>query len=72
MAGAPEAHSYLESPIHEYLGIQYLETTPELVTARMKVTDRNRQPDNLLHGGGPADRSQDLQKLFVCWQLREI
>ncbi|GAQ91510.1 Thioesterase superfamily protein [Klebsormidium nitens] len=51
MAGTPEAHPYLDSPIHEYLGIQYLKTTPELVTARMKVTERNRQPDNLLHGG---------------------
>jgi acyl-coenzyme A thioesterase PaaI-like protein len=54
MAGSAEAadiQPYRRLPIDDFLGIEFLETTKDLVTARMKVTDRNRQPDHQLHGG---------------------
>src|SRR3954452_20495398 len=35
----------------ELIGIEYVETSPDLVRARLEVTDRVRQPVGLVHGG---------------------
>jgi uncharacterized protein (TIGR00369 family) len=35
----------------ELIGIEYTETTPELVRARVEVRDRIRQPFGVVHGG---------------------
>jgi uncharacterized protein (TIGR00369 family) len=44
----------------ELIGLEYLETTPERIQARIAVTDRVRQPAGLVHGGVYAAMAESI------------
>ena len=42
------------------IGIEHLESTPELARARVEVTDRVRQPFGIVHGGAYATIAETM------------
>ena len=47
----------------DLIGLEYLETTPEQVRARVPVTDDVRQPFGLVHGGVFASMAESMCSL---------
>jgi uncharacterized protein (TIGR00369 family) len=44
----------------ELIGLEYLETSPERIEARIAVTDEVRQPAGLVHGGVYAAMAESI------------
>lgn len=52
--------NFNKGTIAEHLGIEYLELTPDSITARMPVDHRTHQPFGRLHGGASVVLAEDL------------
>lgn len=53
----------LNQTMMEWLGIEFLVTTPEMVTAKMPVDHRTRQPGGFLHGGASVALAETVASL---------
>lgn len=53
----------LNQTMMEWLGIEFLVTTPEMVTAKMPVDHRTRQPGGFLHGGASVVLAETVASL---------
>jgi len=54
----------------DLIGLEYLETTPEQVRARVRVTDGVRQPFGLVHGGVFASMAESMCSLATWMAVR--
>jgi uncharacterized protein (TIGR00369 family) len=54
----------------DLIGLEYLETTPEQVRARVPVTDDLRQPFGLVHGGVFASMAESMCSLATWMAVR--
>jgi 1,4-dihydroxy-2-naphthoyl-CoA hydrolase len=54
----------------DLIGLEYLETTPEQVRARVPVTDDVRQPFGLVHGGVFASMAESMCSLATWMAVR--
>ena len=54
MSESTNEHVSRRVGVHEALGIEVVEATPERVIVRVEVTDRVHQPYGILHGGVSA------------------
>lgn len=56
----PSAEHPGRDGLGELIGLEYVETTPERILARIPVTDRVRQPAGLVHGGVYAVMAESI------------
>ena len=56
----PSAEHSGRDGLGELIGLEYVETTPERILARIPVTDRVRQPAGLVHGGVYAVMAESI------------
>jgi 1,4-dihydroxy-2-naphthoyl-CoA hydrolase len=56
----PAADAIGRDELGELIGLEYLETSPDEVRARIAVTDRVRQPVGLVHGGVYAAMAESM------------
>lgn len=53
-------HGFSQGTMVEHLGIEFLETGNDFISARMPVDERTRQPYGILHGGASATLAETL------------
>ncbi len=56
----PSAEHSGRDGLGELIGLEYLDTSPERIHARIAVTDRIRQPAGLVHGGVYAAMAESI------------
>ncbi len=56
----PSAEHSGRDGLGELIGLEYVETTPERILARIPVSDRVRQPAGLVHGGVYAAMAESI------------
>ncbi len=49
-----------QGTLGEHLAIEYVDSGPDFLTARMPVDERTKQPDGLLHGGASVVLAETL------------
>lgn len=63
-----DLQSFSNNTLSDHLGIEFTETGPDYITARMPVDKRTHQPFGILHGGASVVLAETLGSIasFLC------